>query len=650
MNLKLLTPLLGFVVGVLLADLIGGGIIIFAFALAVSLFSWIIISKISRNPFKSSLTGPLHSVWIFCLFFGVGALDYDTNGKLHVEKDLEGGKYWIKGEIEDVKYLADGDKFYLHVVSISDSTGKPVPSRNLNMLIKTDGYSGAKGDLISFETIPYKFKDPYFTRMKHQGIAYGANLKTDKVIKTGENGGLFTLFNSLRNSLIIKIEKSHLHRATSEFLISILLGDKSLLDSNVKTTLTLAGMAHILALSGMHVAIMLSIFLCILYPLSFFGLRKTRRIIALSLIWIYVLITGCSPSTVRAALMASFVVLAFVCERKNSAMNALLASVLIILIFNPLALWNLGLQLSFVCVASILLFNGKLNPVDRHAHGILYKTVNSLLIILITTFSTWTLVAYYFGNVPLLFLPANLILLPLLPLFTGLGALYVALLAVGLDSHFMAMVIDFYFNNFIGAADFLSLSGNSFINIDIPTTTVISWLIAIILFALFLYSSQKIIKRIYATTALGLMAYSVFSLLNFTPTTSTSLKFTRNFASIESRYRENGETIDLSFPHYTVSNVSNEKMRIISIDQTIHPDSLTHFVGLGGNIPHFLIIGANADLEQMASVISNSRFEKVILHYSVSQKKKETLLSLLDVSLWDNIYSLRENGSLEFEL
>lgn len=274
-----------------------------------------------------------------------------------------------------------------------------------------------------------------------------------------------------------------------------------MLDPNVRQTLTSAGMAHILALSGLHVAIVLSIFLFLLFPLNFFGHRKIRMICAIILIWGYVVLTGNALSTCRAAIMASFIVLAFITERKNSSFNALLASVLFIIIINPLSLWNVGLQLSFLCVASIIIFVNRLNPVNRHTHPYLYSIINAVLITILCTFTSWVLVAYYFGNVPLMFLSTNLLLLPFLPIFIFFGFFYTMALTLGIDLHFLTKILDLYHDFFVGAANFLSDSGSSTINLNIPPLTIIIWFLGVTLFASLLHCHRLRYKKFIGVIA-----------------------------------------------------------------------------------------------------------------------------------------------------
>ena len=112
---------------------------------------------------------------------------------------------------------------------------------------------------------------------------------------------------------------------------------------------------HVLAVSGLHVGI---IFLILNTLLSFLGTSKNGRvvkaIILLIALWSYALLTGLSPSVLRAATMFSFVIMGTVLNRKSSIYNTLAASAFFLLIINPNLLFEVGFQLSYIAVLGIV--------------------------------------------------------------------------------------------------------------------------------------------------------------------------------------------------------------------------------------------------------------------------------------------------------
>lgn len=650
MKLKFLFPLIGLSSGILLSDLSGNPLKLAAISLALALVCWSIIFLASKNIKKGIKIAPFHSLWIFLLFCGIGSIDFSFRAFPYISSDIDNLKLNVTGKIDELKTLANGERIKLNILTLKDSTGKVIDHRNVNFLLTTDGYTASKGDIIEFSAIPHKVAKESDKTLIHQGVEYTTNIKSDKIKKISDSKTLSSSFSKFRESLIIKIENSYLQRSASEFIISFLLGDKSMLKGDVKSSLTSAGMAHILALSGMHIAIITSIFYLLFFPFALLGYNKTRRILVILLIWLYVLLTGGSPGTVRAAIMATMVVIAILFERKNSTMNSLLVAAVIILIIYPLALWDIGFQLSLLCVASIILFVNKLNPVKLHYHPNTYRLINAILVTLITTFATWILIVYYFHSVPLLFLPSNLILLPLLPFFTGGSLIYVFLLSIGIDFTPLAVGLNHFYDIFIKSVDFFSDSGKAVINIDVNPYIVFSWLGFILLMAMFIHSKRRYMKLSVGILGFICLFLTISGIISMKEADVTLIKFPHSFTKFEIHSTVNNKTDIYTLPRRNITFFETVQLKVTSIDKKMNPDSL-HRINTQKDIkPHYLLLGPESDVLQMAEIINKNNFTKVILHSGVGKRKKTDIISLLNEEKIESIYSLRENGSLEFSL
>lgn len=656
MNLKFLPPLLGFSIGIFLtADIISGWIVPL-FSFAFTLISWIIIYFLSKKPDTGYRIAPFHTIWVFTLFLSLGSLDFSFNSAPYIEENIEQKNYNFTGEITDIKYNAKGDIFKIKILNLQDSTLQYIPSGNIDMLLYTDGFLGSKGDIINFNASPVKvsnsnsYSSDYAGLLYHQGIDYRANVKFTGIKKIGESGSLFNYFESIRKKLIINLENSSLHRDTAVFLISLLLGEKSYLYDEQKATLSSSGLSHILALSGMHVALMLTFIMALLFPLSLFGLHKIRKLGAITLIWCYVLLTGMSPSTVRAAIMATFIITAYMLQRKNSALNALFVSVLVLLIFNPLYLWDIGLQLSFICVAAILLFSNKLNPIHHHNHPYLYKIVNGILITVISTLSPWAMISFYFKTLPLQFLPANIVLLPLLPIFIGASMIFLIFISFGLDLQWISRFLDFFHENFMRLAGILSHEGDAVLSVNFPWYSTLFWLSGIFMVTVLLYSHNKIMKRIAGVLISCFVLLSLISpIINQDVASAGNLRFQHSFTKIEARYKTDLKSVSYIFPRNCISSLKHDSFTILSIDAPVLPRALQKIKEeISSN--HFLIVGQGADFNQIAELANEMSFKHIILHSGIGKNKKMEIIHLINEPIWDNVYSLNDNSSLEIEI
>lgn len=188
--------------------------------------------------------------------------------------------------------------------------------------------------------------DHYYSK----GIYLIANSRTAAEI-SGEGGGIFTL--PVRVHRYIVNEVIAIFPAdTAHFMCSLMLGEKSGLydDAALYTDLSRAGFMHIAAVSGMHVAFLVGFLLLVL------GNSRSSAVVCVALLWFFVLVTGASPSAVRAAFMQSVLLFAPIVRRENDPVTSLSAVLALVLLFNPYAAGSVSLHLSFAAMAGIMCF------------------------------------------------------------------------------------------------------------------------------------------------------------------------------------------------------------------------------------------------------------------------------------------------------
>ncbi len=244
----------------------------------------------------------------------------------------------------------------------------------------------------------------------------------DEFRDVGEGGGLKGAFLRLRQSVADRISASGVSEPTSIMLRAFLTGDCSDIDSAVRDDFARAGVAHLLALSGLHVGVLTLILALVFYPLSLFGLYKWRWGLTMIFLWLFALMTGCSPSVVRAVIMASVVIGAVILDRPRSSMNGLCLAAALILLFDPHSLYRAGFQLTFLATASIILCSGRLTP-QSVGNKCIRWIVGSVAVTMAATVATLPLVAWMFHRIPLYFLPANILAGMLMPPLLVCGVL-----------------------------------------------------------------------------------------------------------------------------------------------------------------------------------------------------------------------------------
>ena len=182
------------------------------------------------------------------------------------------------------------------------------------------------------------------------GIYITANTRSEIELREKRSGFLYfpKLIRHYISSAIGELFPSDF----SPFVKSLLLGDKSdfYSDISLSTAMSRAGIMHVVAVSGMHISFLIG-FLTLL-----FGSSRRTSLVYIIFIWLFVLITGASPSAQRAGLMQSLVLMAPLFGREEDSVTSLCFAMLVILLLNPFAISSISFQLSFGAMAGIILF------------------------------------------------------------------------------------------------------------------------------------------------------------------------------------------------------------------------------------------------------------------------------------------------------
>ncbi|MBR4309279.1 MAG: DNA internalization-related competence protein ComEC/Rec2 [Oscillospiraceae bacterium] len=231
------------------------------------------------------------------------------------------------------------------------------------------------------------------------------------------------------------------------FLRALLTGDTTGLNYNLRNQMSLVGISHVVAVSGMHVSL-----ICSLLVMLCLRRRRISAVVCLVVMWLFAAMLGFRPSVTRAVVMNSLMLLALLVGREYDGPTAICFALFLLLIPNPWAISSVSLQLSFGASAGILLFS---QPLHRWIHGKLkggkprrprYILVRFLSGSLATTIGASLfavpLCAYYFGVVSLISVLSNLILLPVLTACFSVGYPLV-LLSFGIYpvSRFLAQIL-----------------------------------------------------------------------------------------------------------------------------------------------------------------------------------------------------------------
>lgn len=211
----------------------------------------------------------------------------------------------------------------------------------------------------------------------------------------------------------------------SKFLKGILIGDRSEIPFETKEAFINSGVMHILAVSGLHVGMIILIVISLLTALR---IPEKPKIITTCFILIsFVFLTGQSPSVVRASVMGVILLSSFLLERKIDIFNSLAVAAIVLLFFDAKQLFHPGFQLSFAAVISIVLLYPKIASVEKFIPKNIRRLNVSKFIIGLAAVSisaaigTLPFTSYYFGKISIIGLAANLLVVPFTGIVLALG-------------------------------------------------------------------------------------------------------------------------------------------------------------------------------------------------------------------------------------
>jgi competence protein ComEC len=396
---------------------------------------WFCAWFVARNTiYNRTFTG----LGILLLILMVGGA-----GAAKEQKDLEEafvplspGRYLI--QIDEIPYLRN-EKIRTRGVLISgdslDANLLPfvqlsIESDSLSRLLRPGDliFAGLRPIRIRSDGIPEGFD--YAAYLRKQEIWYQASVKQSDWLPVPEDqfSQELTFFQEvarLRHALIFKMQASGLDPPVQAFISALVLGYKKDLDPQLKEQFTSIGVVHVLAVSGLHVGIIYWVLQKVFFFLLLIKRGKLLYVgFILSALWFYVLLAGFSPSVLRAAFMFSLVLLARSSDRGTTVFNVMAASAFFILMHSPSTLFDLGFLFSYLAVAGIVI----IQPVLLGWLSFKSKILSYIWTMIALSVSAQLLVTplsiYYFHQFPLVFIVANLVMVPLVVAFIYPASLF----------------------------------------------------------------------------------------------------------------------------------------------------------------------------------------------------------------------------------
>ena len=339
-------------------------------------------------------------------------------------------------EIKDVlKPNHYNHRYYTKVISYND---EPV-SGKLLLNISKDTLSPALqvGEIIALRATPENLptvKNPhqfdYKSYLERQYVYLQINSEFSEILQTKQYVKSISYYAAkFRSNAINQLAFYGLKGDELAVVNAMLLGQRQDLSETIQENFASAGAIHILAISGLHIGIILLLLNWLLKPLEYIkkGTYFKTAILVL-LLWSYAVVAGLSPSVVRAVTMFTAVAIAINLKRANNIYNTLAVSAFVLLLFRPNFLFEVGFQMSYTAVIGIVSIQPVLSKFLTPRFWLTKKLWDIFTVTLAAQASVLPISIYYFHQFPSLFFVTNLVILPFLGLILG-GGFFIIIVA-----------------------------------------------------------------------------------------------------------------------------------------------------------------------------------------------------------------------------
>ena len=343
---------------------------------------------------------------IFIIFFAVGSISLYANINDYNKANLSGNNYNITAKIVSTYQTETGHKFILDNAEIrGNRTGKIKYKISLSVL----GDSNFDvGDVITFNANLYDSSTVYEDRLNtndiSRGIKYYASAKSNDISKVSTTLTIFERINLfLRNSL-----KNGLGEREFSVGYALLTGNSNFMDNDLISSYRDAGVAHIFAVSGLHIGFLAGVLILLLKKLK---ATPLLRVISITFVLLfYSGICGFSSSSLRATVMTSVMLFASLKGHRYDSLTALSFAGILILLFSPVQLFCVGFELSFMVVFGIIVLA---KPLAKCLKFLPTKIANSVGLVVTAQIFALPICLYAFSKVSTIAVIINLIFIPI---------------------------------------------------------------------------------------------------------------------------------------------------------------------------------------------------------------------------------------------
>lgn len=444
--------------------------IVFVTTIILWIFSFI-FQKVDATSFvKKAVFIMLSNILLFVLAYESSYLYNARNNKLHYTHFVNSKKQKIIATVNDI--IVTKEKYIKIPVDINyiehEQKWNCLQGKSI-IYLKTDKieeleigeklYVQAKFNVISNPKNPYEFN--YKKHLERQNIYSVVFTNKENVFRVSEkNLTTFKNFGTKIKAKIVTVLKNNsLSKQTSAICSALLVGYDDEIDNSIIQSFSHSGTLHILSVSGMHTGVLYAVIMWLFSLIDKNEKYKKTRFITMTLFLIlFVLITGLSPSVLRASLMLIIMLCGKTFFKQSNTYNTLLFSAFIILLYNPYLLIDVGFLLSYFAVFGIIYLYPIINNLYSFKNKIIQFVWSSTIISFSATLFTLPISLFYFNQFPIWFMLSNLFIIPISTVLLICTALFLIISKITSAATIIAYLMNFCSNIMIWIS---SLTDNS---------------------------------------------------------------------------------------------------------------------------------------------------------------------------------------------
>jgi len=260
---------------------------------------------------------------------------------------------------------------------------------------------------------PYEFDYRGYLSRKHISRSVFVESGNWQQLESYAQGPLLNLSNRIRYHFLDVLQRGGLSGNELAVASAMVLGYRVDLGDELLQAYSASGAMHILAVSGLHVGIVYMFFVTLLKLLPFiYRSRWLRALFSVVFLWLFALVTGMSPSVLRAVTMFSFIAVGAALDRRAYTCNSIAASAFLLLLINPNNLFNVSFQFSYMAVITIVYINRYLFSLLTFKNWLLNQAWSLTCVSIAAQLGTAPLALYYFNQFPSYFILANFVVIP----------------------------------------------------------------------------------------------------------------------------------------------------------------------------------------------------------------------------------------------